>query len=192
MQTLTGKIGILGGSFDLAHEGHVFISKQAKELLALDKVLWLPSYRHPFKPKQTDFDTRLDSAHALASPRWIEVSDFERQHKTQNSFETLSLLREHTPKARFVFLMGADVFCELSLWHRWEELVCLMPLAVHPRGDVKPRAAKTALQYDSAIVPDDKIATLPALQAPAIAFLASPKLPISSTQIRANKSKKDN
>ena len=184
MQTLSGKIGILGGSFNPAHIGHYYISKQAKTLLGLDKILWLVTYRHPFKPQQESFEQRYRSALALATPPWIHVSDFEAQHKTENSYDSLSLLRERHRAAHFVFLLGADVFCQLPLWHRADDLVKTMPLAILPREDIHARACPFAARYAARILPAHQARALAFAKPPALAFLTIPQLNISSSQIR--------
>jgi nicotinate-nucleotide adenylyltransferase len=179
------KIAILGGSFDLAHPGHCFISKQAKQILGLDKVLWLPAYRHPFKPQQSDFATRYRSAVELAKPHWIKVSDLEQKHKTQNSFEALSLLLRYYPQARFVLLMGADVFCQLHTWHRYQELLHLMPIAIQPRQNARARFSPVADQWARAILPAHKLRDLPyCATPPAFGFLPGPQFNLSSSQMR--------
>lgn len=178
-------IGILGGSFDGPHAGHIFISTQAKENLGLDSVWWLPTYHHPFKLNQSPFADRFGAATEMKKPPWIKVQDFEQKHKTTSTFQTAHLLQTHHSCEQFVLLMGEDVFCELHLWHRFEELLTLLPIATIPRKSKKKAQFSPIMAlYKQAIVPPSKLRTLAHLTAPALGFIPSAEMDISSTALR--------
>ncbi len=182
------RVGILGGSFNPAHAGHLHISKIARQRLGLDLVIWLVARQNPFKPDQPPFAQRFQSAQNLAAPSWIIVSDLEQKHGFTKSFDSLSALMRRHANISFIFLMGADIFCQLPLWHRGAEIPHLMPLAVLPRrGDSRAaRHSPLAARLAAHIVPEAQNRSLAAMQPPAIAFLTAPIRDISSSVVRKN------
>lgn len=181
---LVGKIGILGGSFNSAHLGHLYISTEVKKLLGLDFVLWLVANHNPFKPNQAGFKTRYQSALNFSKPVWIKVSDFEYKQQVKNSFDSLSLLMLKNPLANFVWLMGADNFCQLDNWHRADDIIKMVPIAIVPRLGDRPRNSKIAAKYASAILPHHKFSTLTQINPPALGFLSIKSYDISSSKLR--------
>jgi len=145
------KIGILGGSFNPAHEGHVYISHQAKSLLGLDEIWWLVSPTPPLRPSDEiwPFEERLAIAREITSDvAYIKVSDFELKFSTHHSVDTVVKLKEENPTACFVWIMGADNLVGLSKWHRWKEFTSSIPIAVFNREKyVKEFAGSEAYQY---------------------------------------------
>jgi nicotinate-nucleotide adenylyltransferase len=129
------RIGLLGGSFNPAHEGHLAISQEALKRLQLDRVWWLVSPQNPLKPTEgtADLEQRLAVARAIAGrdPR-IVVTDLERRVGTRYTVDTLGWLTRRA-RARFVWLIGADNMVQLPLWRRWQRLVRMVPIAVFDR-----------------------------------------------------------
>jgi len=129
------RIGLLGGSFNPAHEGHVHASKVALRQLGLDYVWWLVSPQNPLK-KKTDMAPlarRVASAKKCARRPHIRVTDIERTLGTRYSVDTLTALRRCFPKVHFIWLMGSDTFVQLPRWRRWKRIFSLVPVAVVPR-----------------------------------------------------------
>jgi nicotinate-nucleotide adenylyltransferase len=105
------RIGLLGGSFNPAHEGHRQLSLSAIVALGLDELWWLVSPGNPLKGSATDmapFEARLASARAMAEGTPIRVSDFESRAGTRYTIDTLRALMLEFPRDRFIWLMGAD------------------------------------------------------------------------------------
>jgi nicotinate-nucleotide adenylyltransferase len=129
------RIGILGGSFNPAHEGHRHVAEAALRGLGLDEVWLLVSPGNPLKPVagMAPFPVRLRSAESIADGRRILAVGLEETWRTRYTRDTLGLLRRRFPRARFVWLMGADILVQLPRWRRWEEVVRLAPFAVLPR-----------------------------------------------------------
>ncbi len=128
-------VGLLGGSFDPAHEGHVHISREALKRLQLDRVWWLVSPGNPLKPSPpAPLGERIDRARALIGhdPR-IVVSDLEARLGTRATADTLERLQALYPGVRFVWLMGADNLAQLHLWGRWRRIIESVPVAVLAR-----------------------------------------------------------
>src|SRR6187399_1976657 len=103
------RIGLLGGSFNPAHGGHLHISRLALARLGLDEVWWLVSPQNPLKPASSmaPFAERLDRAERVAAAdRRIRVSDIEARLGTTYSADTIEALRRRFPRTRFIWLMG--------------------------------------------------------------------------------------
>ncbi|MGE0754451.1 MAG: nicotinate (nicotinamide) nucleotide adenylyltransferase [Alphaproteobacteria bacterium] len=129
-------IGVLGGSFNPAHEGHLHISLYALNKLGLDSVWWLVSPQNPLKhtDDMADFEQRLQSAKALAQHPAIWVSDIERQQGLQYTYKTLAYLKQHYPGTHFIWMMGADNLVQFSRWQHWRKIIQLMPVIVFDRA----------------------------------------------------------
>ena len=103
------KIGLLGGSFDPAHEAHVHISKYALKYFDLDQVWWLLTPSNPLKRNDpSPVDERLRVANLLVEHPKIFVTKIENELNTVYTSQTLKLIQIRCPNVRFVWLMGAD------------------------------------------------------------------------------------
>ena len=182
------RIGLLGGSFNPAHEGHLHISLEALRRLQLDQVWWLVSPQNPLKPQKgmAAFDKRLASAQAMAQHPAIHVTGIETQLGTQYTFETISALMEMGPDLHFVWLMGADNLSQLPTWKNWEQLMQSVPVGVLARPGFNSAAtsSKAALRFAQDRIPEEDAARLATLAPPAWVFLPIPLHSASSTQIR--------
>ena len=125
----------MGGSFNPAHAGHVHVSRQAKRLLALDRLWWLVSPQNPLKPIKgmAPFVERLGQARRVA-PRFVTVSDIEARLGTRYTVDTLAALKRAFPAVDFVWIMGADSLLQLPLWRDWTRIFALVPIAVFDRA----------------------------------------------------------
>jgi nicotinate-nucleotide adenylyltransferase len=139
-------IGLLGGSFDPAHEGHVYISDIALKALKLDRVWWLVSPGNPFKPAPAPLAARLAGARALARDPRIMVTDLEHALHTRYTADTVAVLRRRFPRVRFVWLMGSDNLDQFSRWRRWRDITASIPIAVvrRPGSVLAPLRAAAA------------------------------------------------
>lgn len=135
-----GRIGILGGSFDPPHRGHLEVARRAQAALKLDRVLVIPASQSPWK---TETVGRASAADRLAMVRelvadaaepWLEVSEIElRRGGLSYTIDTLRELRGLYPGDAFVFLLGADALGDLPRWREAGELAKLAVFAVHGR-----------------------------------------------------------
>ncbi len=129
------KIGLLGGSFNPAHDGHRYVSLEVMKRLGLDGVWWLVSPGNPLKDTKdnADYATRLEKArHVKCHPR-IHVSDIEQRFGTRYTIDTLRRLKQKYPEHDFVWIMGADNLAQFHRWKRWQDIARLMPLIVVDR-----------------------------------------------------------
>ena len=130
------KIGLLGGSFNPAHEGHLAMSLHALKRLGLDQIWWLVSPQNPLKNKETMMLIALRTATAIClatpHPRLI-VTTLETQLGTHYTIDTLRALKRRFPRTSFVWLMGADNLRQMPRWKSWAEIFDLVPVAVFRR-----------------------------------------------------------
>ena len=129
------RVGLLGGSFNPAHEGHLHISRLALDHLGLDELWWLVSPQNPLKPVEgmAPFDERLAGARAMAEDPRIVVSDIEQRLGTRYTADTLRALGVRFPRIAFVWVMGADNLAEISRWKDWTAIFEAVPIAVFDR-----------------------------------------------------------
>ncbi|WP_227421836.1 nicotinate-nucleotide adenylyltransferase [Pacificispira spongiicola] len=183
-------IGLLGGSFNPAHEGHLHISREALKRLGLDQVWWMVSPQNPLKTTDdmAGFDQRLASARAMARDPRIRVTSIERRLGTTQTALTLRKLKRRFPNARFVWLMGADNLLQIHRWYRWKDIFTLVPLAVfaRPTYDSKALSGLAATRFARVFVPERFASTLAFRKPPAWVFLAIRRHEASATAIRAS------
>ncbi|MBP1685972.1 MAG: nicotinate-nucleotide adenylyltransferase [Deltaproteobacteria bacterium] len=139
------RIGILGGTFNPIHLGHLRSAEEVREAQGLDRVLFIPSASPPHKRH----DGLASAAHRLAMVRravvgnpFFKVSTIEIERSGHSySVDTLRALRAHMPRATFSFIMGTDAFLEIDTWKDYATIFELCDLVVTSR----PPHAETAL-----------------------------------------------
>ena len=125
------RIGLLGGSFNPPHQGHVHASEVALKSLGLDAVWWLVSPGNPLKNNSglPPIEDRIHQAIDINSDPAIIISGIEREFGTRRSLDTLRQLKKHFPLTEFIWLAGTDISFEMHRWYRWKDLIKIMPLA---------------------------------------------------------------
>jgi nicotinate-nucleotide adenylyltransferase len=182
------RIGLLGGSFNPAHEGHLLISRIAHRQLGLDQVWWLVSPGNPLKshddlPSVAD---RISTAHALGLPPWLKLTAFEEDLGTSYTAATLRFLTQRYRDVDFVWIMGADNLATFHRWHDWRGIAETLPLVIANRPGHRFRAVAgpAARTLEARRVAEARIRGLPARKAPAWGFIQGPLSTTSSTDIR--------
>jgi len=186
-------VGLFGGSFNPAHDGHAHVAETAMRRLGLDRVVWLVSPQNPLKGADdtAPLAERMASARAAAalaaSGLSMVVSDFETRAGTQWTVDTLRALTARHPGVRFVWLMGSDNLASFHKWRGWTDIMRMMPMAViaRPGSLHQSRTSPAAARFAAARVPAARARLLPDLEAPAWTWLTAPLNPRSSTAIRA-------
>jgi nicotinate-nucleotide adenylyltransferase len=184
-------IGLLGGSFNPAHEGHRQLSLAAIDALGLDELWWLVSAGNPLKANSKDmapYEARLASARQMAAGTPIRVSDFEREAETRYTIDTLTALMRDFPEDRFIWLMGADTVAQFHRWKDWRDIAQLLPIAVLPRPgyDEDARAARAMGWLSGSVRPESQAKDWAEWSPPAILFLELPTNAASATALRAH------
>jgi nicotinate-nucleotide adenylyltransferase len=181
------RIGLLGGSFNPAHDGHLHASEVALKQLGLDYVWWLVSPQNPLKPEQgmTEFGERLAAAKRFAHHPRIVVTGIEADLGTRYTIDTLNALKHRFPQIRFVWLMGTDNLVQFPRWQAWQAIAGLVPIAVvtRPGTALSARCAKAAIRFRGQTVPADRL--FPCRNPPALALLEAKRNFTSATRLRA-------
>jgi nicotinate-nucleotide adenylyltransferase len=133
------RIGILGGTFDPIHNGHLHIAQQVREKLSLDKVILIPAGVPPHKRAQMLADGRHRYAMAIIAChnlRDLEVSDIEvRKRGISYTVDTVRLMKAKMPDSEFYLILGSDAASEFHTWYKAEELVReVVPVVVFRPG----------------------------------------------------------
>jgi nicotinate-nucleotide adenylyltransferase len=182
------RVGLLGGSFNPAHDGHRYISEEALKRLRLDAVWWLVSPQNPLKPAagMAPLAERLAAARAVATHPRIRVTDIERRLRTRYTADTLAALVRRYPRTRFAWLMGADNLVQLPAWHRWSSIVNTVVIAVFARHpyDGNALAGLAAQRLTHARIAADAAPTLADWQPPAWVFMPLRRHPAAATELR--------
>lgn len=183
------RIGLLGGSFNPAHEGHVAISEEALRRLGLDEVWWLVSPQNPLKSTSgmAPQDVRAETAARLLQNPKIRVTTLETAFGTAYTAETLHLLVQRFPGVRFVWLMGADNLIQIDRWQDWSKIFNTMAIAVfdRPTYSLRALAAKAARRFARFRCRESDSLKLADRAPPAWVFLHNRLNAQSSTAMRA-------
>ncbi len=180
-------VGLLGGSFDPPHAGHVHLTREALKRFGLDRVCWLVSPGNPLKSHgPAPLAKRMAAAQAIMNHPQVSVSDFEARVGTRYTAQTLAALQATHPGVHFVWLMGADNLAQLDQWQDWRWIMDTVPLGVlaRPGQRISARMSKAARIYAHARLPGRMSQLLARAEAPAWCFINMPMRTISSTQLR--------
>jgi len=169
-----GKIGIMGGTFDPPHIGHLAAAEEVRYRLGLDKILWIPAGIPPHKRdiQVTPPEHRLQMVRlAIEGNNLFELSDIEvKRPEVSYTVHTLETLKQLNPNDSLFFLLGTDEFSSLYRWYMPNKIVYLANLAVMKRAGMGPDIAKVESE-------------LPCIKNRY--FLVDvPHIPISSTELR--------
>ena len=183
------RIGLLGGSFNPAHEGHRHVSLEALKRLGLDEVWWLVSPQNPLKSGDgmEPLATRLARARQVARHPHIRVEAPELLMGTRYTLDTVRALKRLYPHAHFVWLMGADILPQLVDWEGWRELFAAIPIAAFARPGWSYAALQAAAPRAFARyrIGAGQARQLPTCPPPAWCFIPSRLDSHSATAIRA-------
>ena len=166
-----GKIGILGGSFDPAHKGHLAISKKAKKILKLKKVIWAITKKNPLKEKSnTNILERIRNCKKFTkSHKFIEIKFFERIIKSNKTIDLINYLTKNY-KFEIYFLMGADNLIMFHKWHKWKIISQKCKIIVFDRQGYKKKSLNSI--------------SFKRLNGKSLNFIKFKKVNISSSQLR--------
>lgn len=182
------RIGLLGGSFDPAHDGHLRLSEEALKRLRLDRVWWLVTPGNPLKAHQpAPMAERIAHARSLIADPRIIVTGIEARLGTRRTIDTVTALQRDCPGVHFVWLMGTDNMVQFSQWARWRDIAARIPIAVmaRPGSRLKARVSKAAQVLADSRLPERDAALLATTPPPAWVQVEMPMSKSSSSAIRA-------
>ncbi|MFK7746472.1 MAG: nicotinate-nucleotide adenylyltransferase [Roseobacter sp.] len=181
-------IGLLGGSFDPAHQGHVHITLEALKRFSLSRVWWLVTPGNPLKARgPAPLAIRLAQARAVMQHPKVEITGIEADLGTRYTAETIKRLQLMYPGVHFVWLMGADNLAQLHQWQDWQDIACRVPLGIIARpGDrISARMSTAAKVFSQARLSGNASHLVGRTKAPAWCFVNVPMIAQSSSAIRA-------
>jgi nicotinate-nucleotide adenylyltransferase len=185
------RVGLFGGSFNPAHEGHRLVALQCLRRLRLDKVWLLVSPGNPLKDNDAlpSLAERVRATRQLMQHPAIEVTGFEALHGFRYTYDTIQYLTRHFRDAKFVWIMGADNLVQFDRWERWRDIAASIPIAVYARPGSTRRAtaSSAALSLRSRRLPEAEAETLADRAPPVWVYLHGITSPQSSTAIRATR-----
>lgn len=181
-------IGLLGGSFDPAHDGHAHITREALKRFGLSHVWWMVSPGNPLKKRgPAPLAQRVEHARRVMDDPRVTVTDIEAHLGTRYTAQTLAALQARYVGVRFVWLMGADNLAQFHHWQDWEWIMENVPVGVLARpGDrISARMSRAARLYAPYRIAGRASHMLGRADAPAWCFVNVPMSGQSSTAIRA-------
>ena len=139
------KIGILGGSFDPAHKGHIKISIEAKKKFKIDKIIWAITKKNPFKSKSFfNLKKRIVFAKKIAKKHsFISITFYEDKIKSNKTIDLINYLKKKNKKSEIFFLMGADNLISFHRWHKWKIISSKCNILVFDRTNYKSKSLKS-------------------------------------------------
>ena len=166
------KIGILGGTFDPPHIGHLYISRIAVKKLKLNKLIWAVTKKNPMKKKPyLKINTRVKLSKKLVKgEEKIFVRYLDNKIKSTNTFDLLYHIKKKYKKAKLYFLIGADNLIKFHKWNNWKKITELTKIVVFPRNNIK--------------ISKNKCIALKTLKKNDLIYINSKKVNISSSLIR--------
>ena len=183
------RVGLYGGSFNPAHEGHAHVAETARRRLGLDRVIWQVSPQNPLKSSHetAPLAERMAGARKAARGRSMIVSDAETRFGSQYTIDTLRALKARFPGVHFVWIMGADNLGTFHRWQNWRKIACTFPIAVidRPGSTLSYLSSRMAKTFDYARVDEEDAMSLPGRRAPAWTFIHGPRSALSSTALRS-------
>jgi len=165
------KIGILGGTFDPAHRGHLEISKQAKKILELKNIIWAITKQNPFKnTSKTDLKSRIKFAKKFIGKNdFIKVKFYEEKISSNKTTDLINYL-DKDKKFELYFIMGADNLINFHKWYKWKSIIKKCNLLVFDRQGYKAKSLKSI--------------TFNGVNKNKLSFINFKKVNISSSQLR--------
>ncbi|MEZ2131665.1 MULTISPECIES: nicotinate-nucleotide adenylyltransferase [unclassified Sinorhizobium] len=181
-------VGLFGGSFNPAHEGHALVAEIAIRRLRLDQLWWMVTPGNPLKDRNhlAPLAQRIAGSEALASDPRIKVTAFEAALGVRYTADTLERVKARNPHVHFIWIMGADSLKTFHKWQRWQEIARTFPIAVidRPGSTLSFLSSKMTKTFAFARVDEDDAGVLWKKPAPAWTFIHGPRSLLSSTALR--------
>jgi nicotinate-nucleotide adenylyltransferase len=181
------RIGLLGGSFDPPHKGHLYISLEAKKILKLDEIWWLVTPQNPLKFNQpASYSDRVKNCKLIIKNQPIKIKEIEKKIKSNFSHQTIKYLNKHYKNINFFWLMGADNLINFHKWQNAHRIFNEIPIVVFRRYGYNNKALRsyTSILYKNFRLTSKNINIKNFEQLPAWTIIQNKEIRISSTAIR--------
>ena len=180
-------VGLLGGSFDPPHKGHIYISLEAKKILKLNEIWWLVTPQNPLKiSKPATYNERLLNCLSITRGHPIKVSEIEKKISTKCTYDSLNYIINHYTNINFFWIMGADNLINFHKWHNWKSIFKNISIVVFKRHGYNNKAlnsiaSKTFSKYQILANPINKSHFI---HNPSWTWINNREIKISSSEIR--------
>ncbi len=166
------KIGILGGTFDPAHIGHIKISREAKKKVKLDYIIWAITKKNPFKNESSlSLKSRINFAKKITKKeRFIKIEFYENKIKSNKTIDLINHFKKINKKLDIYFIMGADNLINFHRWHKWKSISQKCNILVFDRQGFRAKSLKSI--------------TFKRLNEKNLKYIKFKKVNISSSQLR--------
>ena len=186
------RIGLLGGSFDPPHRGHIYISLESKKMFKLDEIWWLVTPQNPHKINQpASYKDRVKNCKRITKNNPIKITEIEKKINSKYSYQTIKFLNKHYKNINFFWLMGADNLINFHKWQNANKIFNEIPIVVFRRYGYNEKALKsyTSNFYRNFKLKNKNITISDFKQLPAWAVVQNKEIKISSTEIRKQREK---
>ena len=186
------KIGLLGGSFDPAHRGHLYISLEAKKILKLNEIWWLVTPQNPHKNfKAATYTERLNNCKILTKAFPIKIKEVEKKIQSKYSYQTINYINNYYKNLKFFWLMGADNLINFHKWQKWNQIFQDIPIVIFKRHGYNNKALKSiaAKKYINFNISSNYLYKKEFKNLPAWIWVDNKEIKISSTEIRKQREK---
>ena len=180
-------IGLLGGSFDPPHKGHLYISLEAKKILKLDDIWWLVTPQNPLKVNQpASYSDRIKNCKLIIKNQPIKIKEIEKKINSKFSYQTIKYLNKHYKNINFFWLMGADNLINFHKWQNADKIFSEIPIVVFRRYGYNNKALKsyTSNVYKNFRINNNILHIKNFKELPAWTIIKNKEIRISSTEIR--------
>ena len=180
-------IGLLGGSFDPPHQGHLHISIEGKKRLKLDEVWWLVTPQNPLKiSKPATYKERVNNCKIITKNFPIKIKEIEKKINSNYSFKTINFLQNHYRNINFFWLMGADNLISFHKWQKWRDIFNSIPIVIFQRHGYNTKALNSiaSKNYHIYKITNNYLNNKNFSKLPKWIWLNNKEIKISSTEIR--------
>ena len=180
-------IGLLGGSFDPPHRGHIYISLESKKILSFDEIWWLVTPQNPLKiSKPATYSERINNCKKITKVHPIKIKEIEKKINSKYTYQTLKYLQNHYSNIKFYWLMGSDNLINFHKWQKWRNIFNKISIVIFKRHNynnmaLKSIASKTFLHSQ---IKSPKIKRIYFNTLPSWAWINNKEINISSTEIK--------
>ena len=186
------KVGLLGGSFDPPHKGHLFISLEAEKILKLDEVWWIVTPQNPLKiERPATYSERVNNCKNITRNFPIKIKEIEKKIQSDYSYKTINYVLNHYNNIKFFWLMGADNLINFHKWEKWKKIFNNMSIVIFRRHGYNNYALKSiaSKKYINSRIIKNKVSSKDFSNVPSWTFIENKEIKVSSTEIRRQREK---